>query len=213
MKKNKNNVVFSADNIIATLGINVQDDYNVRFEPEPDSIDITSRFFIEKKIVEKGDTSSYYNLYFASDNFENSNTPGFIALLPTNLTQDGVVTLKLDIDSPKMTCLMSIVNHYLQFFMLIAERKGFYVKETVKLEIMTDYKQNDVLELTNIEPFNLVLYSPFETNHNTKEINIDYIVNNYIEKFGVEKIDEHTNISSLFELVKMQKTLEAMVAI
>lgn len=213
MKKNKNNVVFSADNIIATLGINIKDDYNVKFELDPDAIDITSRFFIEKKIVEKGGTSSYYNLYFASDNFENSNTPGYIALLPTNLTQDGIATLKLDMNLPEMKKIMTIVNHYLQFFMVISERKGFYVKETVKLEVMTDYKQTDILVITNIELFNFVLYSPFETNYNNKEISIDHVVNTYLAKIGVEKIDEHTNISSLFELVKMQKTLEAMVSI
>lgn len=203
----KNNVVFSAENIISTLGINVNDDYNVRFEPDPEAIDITSRFMIESK------SNPYSGFYFASDNFENSATPGYIASLPTNMTQDGIVTLKLDINLPQMIEIMMLVNRYLQFFMVIYDRKGFYVNETVRLEIMTDYKHNDILLLTNIELFNFVLYSPYETNYKNKEINIEDEVNTYLDKIGVEKIETTTDVDALMVLVRMQKTLEAMVAI
>jgi hypothetical protein len=203
----KNNVVFSAENIISTSGISIQDDYNVRFEPDPEAIDITSRFMIESK------SNPYSGFYFASDNFENSATPGYIASLPTNLTRDGVVTLKLDMNLPAMTKIMKLVNDYIQFFMVINDQKGFYVHETVRLEIMTDYKYTDVLLLANVELFNFVLYSPFETNHKRKEINIEDFVNTYLSKLGVNKIDDNTDVNALMVLVKMQKTLEAMVAI
>lgn len=205
----KNNVVFSAENIISTLGINIQDDYDINFEPDPEAIDITSRFFINKK----GVTPSVYSLFFASDNFENSNNPGYVALLPTTLNQDGFVTLKLNAESSKMISLMSIVNHYLKLFMIINERTGFHASETVDLQIMTKYKHTDVLELIDIKLYNMVLYSVFETNYERKEINIDYVVNEFISKIGFEKIDVDTDIDSLTEIVKMQKTLEAMEAI
>ena len=205
----KNNVVFSAENIISTLGINIQDDYDINFEPDPEAIDITSRFFINKK----GVTPSVYSLFFASDNFENSNNPGYVALLPTTLNQDGFVTLKLNAESSKMISLMSIVNHYLNLFMIINGRTGFYASETVDLQIMTKYKHTDVLELIDIKLYNMVLYSVFETNYERKEINIDYVVNEFISKIGFEKIDVDTDIDSLTEIVKMQKTLEAMEAI
>jgi hypothetical protein len=179
----------------------------VRFEPDPEAIDITSRFFIESK------SNPYSGFYLASDNFENSPAPGYIASLPTKLTRDGVVTLKLDINLPEMTKIMKLVNDYIQFFMVINDQKGFYVHETVRLEIMTDYKYTDVLLLTNVELFNFVLYSPFETNHKIKEINIEDFVNTYLSKLGVDKIDANTDIVALMVLVKMQKTLEAMVKI
>lgn len=205
----KNNFVFSAENIISTLGINIQDDYDINFEPDPEAIDITSRFFINKK----GVTPSVYSLFFASDNFENSNNPGYVALLPTTLNQDGFVTLKLNAESSKMTSLMSIVNHYIKLFMIIESRTGFYASETVDLQIMTHYKHTDVLELIDIKLYNMVLYSVFETNYERKEINIDYVVNEFISKIGFEKIDVDTDINLLTELVKMQKTLEAMEVI
>lgn len=205
----KNNVVFSAENIISTLGINIQDDYDINFEPDPEAIDITSRFFINKK----GVTPSVYSSFFVSDNFENSDNPGYVALLPTKLTQDGVVTLKLNAESSKMTSLMSIVNHYLKLFMIIDGRTGFYASETVNLQIMTHYKHTDVLKLIDIKLYNMVLYSVFETNHERKEINIDCVVNEFISKIGFEKIDVDTDIDSLTELVKMQKILEAMEVI
>lgn len=205
----KNNVVFSAENIISTLGINIQDDYDINFEPDPEAIDITSRFFINKK----GVTPSVYSSFFVSDNFENSDNPGYVALLPTKLTQDGVVTLKLNAESSKMTSLMSIVNDYLKLFMIIDGRTGFYASETVNLQIMTHYKHTDVLELIDIKLYNMVLYSVFETNYERKEINIDYVVNEFISKIGFEKIDVDTDINLLTELVKMQKTLEAMEVI
>jgi hypothetical protein len=205
----KNNVVFSAENIISTLGINIQDDYNVIFEPDPEAIDITSRFFIEKK----GETSSYYNLLFASDNFENSDNPGYVALLRTNMTQDGIVTLKLGMNLPQMNKIMTIVNNYIQFFMVITERTGFYARDTVNLKIMTDYKNSAGLELTNIHIYDMVLYSVFETNYEKKEINIEDVVNIYLSKLGVDKIDDNTDVDALMVLVKMQKILEAMVAI
>lgn len=205
----KNNVVFSAENIISTLGINIQDDYDINFEPDPEAIDITSRFFINKK----GVTPSVYSSFFVSDNFENSDNPGYVALLPTKLTQDGVVTLKLNAESSKMTSLMSIVNDYLKLFMIIDGRTGFYASETVNLQIMTHYKHTDVLELIDIKLYNIVLYSVFETNYERKEINIDYVVNEFISKIGFEKIDVDTDINLLTELVKMQKTLEAMEVI
>jgi hypothetical protein len=205
----KNNVVFSAENIISTLGINIQDDYDINFEPDPEAIDITSRFFINKK----GVTPSVYSSFFVSDNFENSDNPGYVALLPTKLTQDGVVTLKLNAESSKMTSLMSIVNHYIKLFMIIEGRTGFYASETVNLQIMTHYKHTDVLELIDIKLDNMVLYSVFETNYERKEINIDYVVNEFISKIGFEKIDVDTDIDSLTELVKMQKILEAMEVI
>lgn len=205
----KNNVVFSAENIISTLGINIQDDYDINFEPDPEAIDITSRFFINKK----GVTPSGYSSFFASDNFENSDNPGYVALLHTKLTQDGVVTLKLNAESSKMTSLMNIVNHYLKLFMIIDGRTGFYASETVNLQIMTHYKHTDVLELIDIQLYNMVLYSVFETNYERKEINIDYVVNQFISKIGFEKINVDTDIDSLTTLVKMQKTLEAMVVI
>jgi hypothetical protein len=203
----KNNVVFSAENIISTLGINLNDDYNVIFEPDPQAIDITSRFFIESK------SNPYSGFFIASDNFENSRTPGYIASLPTILTRDGVVTLKLDMNLPEMTKIMKLVNDYVQFFMVITERKGFYVNETIRLEIMTDYKYTDVLLLTNVELFNFILYSPFETNYKNKEISVEDEVNTYLAKLGVDKIDTNTDVAALMVLVKMQKTLEAMVAI
>ena len=199
----KNNVVFSAENIISTLGINIQDDYDINFEPDPEAIDITSRFFINKK----GVTPSGYSSFFASDN------SGYVALLHTKLTQDGVVTLKLNAESSKMTSLMSIVNHYIKLFMIIESRTGFYASETVDLQIMTHYKHTDVLELIDIKLYNMVLYSVFETNYERKEINIDYVVNEFISKIGFEKIDVDTDINLLTELVKMQKTLEAMEVI
>lgn len=205
----KNNVVFSAENIISTLGINIQDDYDINFEPDPESIDITSRFFIGKK----GVTPSVYSSFFVSDNFENSDNPGYVALLPTKLTQDGVVTLKLNAESSKLTSLMSIVNHYIKLFMIIESRTGFYASETVDLQIMTHYKHTDVLELIDIKLYNMVLHSVFETNYERKEIIIDYVVNEFISKIGFEKIDVDTDIDSLTELVKMQKILEAMEVI
>lgn len=206
---NRNNVVFSAENIISTLGINIQDDYDIKFEPDPSAIDITSRFVIESK------SNPYSGFFIASDNFENSKTPGYIASLPTNLTQDGVVTLKLDMNLPEMTKIMKLVNDYVQFFMVIDERKAFYfyVSETVRLEIMTDYKYTDVLLLENIELFNFILYSPLETNYKRKEISIEDVVNTYLSKLGVDKIDHDTDVDALMVLVKMQKTLEAMEAI
>lgn len=203
----KNNVVFSAENIISTLGINLNDDYNVIFEPDPQAIDITSRFFIESK------SNPCSGFFIASDNFENSRTPGYIASLPTILTRDGIVTLKLDMHLPEMTKIMKRVNDYIQFFMVINDQKGFYVHETVRLEIMTDYKYTDVLLLTNVELFNFVLYSPLETNYKKKEINIEDFVNTYLSKLGVDKIDTNTAVDALMVLVKMQKILEAMVAI
>lgn len=205
----KNNVVFSAENIISTLCINIQDDYDINFEPDPEAIDITSRFFINKK----GVTPSAYSSFFSSDNFENSDNPGYVALLHTKLTQDGVVTLKLNAESSKMTSLMSIVNHYIKLFMIIESRTGFYASETVDLQIMTHYKHTDVLELIDIKLYNMVLYYFFETNYERKEINIDYVVNEFISKIGFEKIDVDTDIDLLTELVKMQKTLEAMEVI
>ena len=112
-----------------------------------------------------------------------------------------------------MTSLMSIVNHYIKLFMIIESRTGFYASETVDLQIMTHYKHTDVLELIDIKLYNMVLYSVFETNYERKEINIDYVVNEFISKIGFEKIDVDTDINLLTELVKMQKTLEAMEVI
>lgn len=104
-----NNIVFNAQNIIDTLGINMNDDYNVKFEPDPQSIDITSRFFIDSH------ANPNSGCYMASDNFENSDTPGFMALLPTTLNWDGLVNLKLETNSAHIRDIMTLVNHYVRF--------------------------------------------------------------------------------------------------
>lgn len=201
-----NNIVFNAQNIIATLGIKVNEDYNVKFEPDLQSIDITSRFFIE--------SHTHFNsgCYMASDNFENSNKPGFVALLGARLSQDGVVTLKLETDSPQILDIMKLVNHYVRFLMVIKDIRVF-VGHLIQLEIMTEYSYTDRLTLHNVELFKLRIDSPYETNYKMKKINVQYEVDEYLSKIDVDKIDLNTDIDALMVLVKMQKTLDSMVKI
>lgn len=202
----KNNVVFSAENIIDTLGIKVNKDYNVKFEHDPQSIDITSRFFI------KSHSNPNSGCYMASDNFENSDTPGFIALLPTTLNWDGVVTLKLETESPQIRDIMTLVNHYVRFLMVIKDIRVF-VGHLIQLEIITEYSYTDKLTLNNVELFKLKIDSPYETNYKMKKINVQYEVDDYLSKIGVDKIDLNMDIDALMVLVKMQKTLDSMVKI
>lgn len=201
-----NNVVFSAENIIATFGIKVNEDYNIKFEPDPQSIDITSRFFIDSH------ANPNSGCYMVSDNFENSNKPGFVALLGASLSQDGVVTLKLDIESPQIRDIMKLVNYYVRFLMVIKDIRVF-VGHLIQLEIMTEYSYTDKLTLDKVELFKLRLDSPYETNYQMKKINVQYEVDEYLSKIGVDKIDLNMDIEALMVLVKMQKTIDSMVKI
>lgn len=203
-----NNVVFSAENILSTLGITMNDNFNLVFEQDPDAIDITSRFLIESK-------ERKYPYYFASDNFENSDKPGFMASVSTKMTKDGIVTTLLDFQNPKMIRLMKIVNNYVKIFMAIYDRPCFhhYAAEFLNLQIMTDYDISSGLILRDITLSDLVLVSPFETNHYAKEIAVDYLVNHYTEKLGLANINEDTDIDKLLVLIRMQKIVDDMVHI
>jgi len=201
-----NNIVFNAQNIIDTLGINMNDDYNVKFEPDPQSIDITSRFFIDSH------ANPNSGCYMASDNFENSDTPGFMALLPTTLNWDGLVNLKLETNSAHIRDIMTLVNHYVRFFMVIKDIRVF-VGHFIQLEIMTEYSYTDKLTLDKVELFKLRLDSPYETNYQMKKINVQYEVDEYLSKIGVDKIDLTMDLEALMVLVKMQKTIDSMVKI
>lgn len=201
-----NNIIFNAENIISTLGIKVNEDYNIKFEYNSESIDITSRLFIE--------SYTHFNsgCYMASDNFENTDKPGFVAVLGTRLSQDGLVTLKIDTESQQVRDLMTLVNHYVRFFMIIKDIR-YFIGHFIELEIITAYTYTDSLILNNVDLFKLKINSPYETNYKMKNINIQREVNDYLSKLDIEKIELNMDVDALMVLVKMQKTLDSMVKI
>lgn len=205
-----NNVIFSAENIMDTMGISLSDDYVAEFEPDPSASDITSRFFINSK------DNPYSRSIMACDIFENTNNPGFMSLLITTIQDDGSIILKLTMDSPYMKDLMILANQYIKFFKVIENRSKFHKHEFICLEIMTDYTHTDVLTLNRIEIVRLTLSSPYETAFDKRDIIITQTVDNYLAKIGFDSLenelikkDEHV----LFNQVCMQKTIDDMVTI
>lgn len=203
---NENIVVLNKENMISAFGITINDDYNIKFEPDSQAIDITSRFFIESH------ASPYSDAYIASDNFENTDTPGFVALLPTILSKEGVVTLKLTTESPYIKDIMTLVNHYVKFFMVI-NSTVVLIAHRIHLEIMADYILNDSVTIGNVKILNLVLNSPYESNIQMKDRYIQDEVNAYLSKIGIDEININTDIDNLMELVKRQLILDCMVKI
>lgn len=204
---NQNNVIFSAANLTSTLGIKIPEQYNIEYEPDPHAADITANFFVNKK-------NNVHNNLMAADIFENTDNPGFQALLNCTLSADGSVLFDVEFDSPKMKQLLLLVNRYLQLYKVIADRSGFQVGlEFVRLVIMADYTNSVELSLDRIYISSLQIEVPFETNPNMKIIDIDYVVNDYLEKMELNKLPECINFEHLLTLVKMQKNIDAMVNI
>lgn len=204
---NQNNVIFNAANLISTLGIKNPEQYTIEYEPDPQSIDITARFFINEK-------NKIHNKLMAADIFENTDNPGVQALLDCTLAEDGSVLFDVDFDSPQMEQLLLLVNRYLQLYKVIAGRTVFQTDlEFVRLVFMGDYTDGVELSLDRIYISSLQIEVPLETNPNMKVVDIDYVVNEYLDKMELNQLPDHDNFEHLAVLVTMQKNLDDMVQI
>lgn len=209
----KNNVAFTAENIMSSLGMKVDDTYKVNFERDAESCDVTSRLSIENK---------NHRHVLLTDNFENATNPGFMGLVKTNMTPDGIVSLAIYMESQDIKDIMVVVNHYVKLFLCITKRTLFMFHEYLELEINATYSQDLILPANNslnisledIKIANLKLTSPFETNICNKTIDLDYFVECYLNKIDPDLvITTDTNITELLELVKTQLIIDAMVDI
>jgi len=204
---NQNNVIFNAENLISTLGIKNPEQYVIEYESDPKAVDITANFFVNAK-------SKVHNNLMAADIFENTANPGFQAILKCALSADGTVVFNVEFDSPEMNQLLILINQYMQLYKVIADRTLFQpCIEFISLVIMGDYTNGVDLSLDRVYISSLQISVPFESNYNRKFIDIDYVVNEYLEKMELNRLPEHIDFEHLALLVNMQKNLDDMVRI
>lgn len=214
---NQNNIIFSSENILDTMGISHSDDYAIEFERDYDSYDITANLIIS---TSKTKECSYSSFLMGCTICENSNNPGFMALLKTNIQADGSVTLKVGMNSPKMIELMKLINQYVKFFMIISTFPQFQDDYSIEITITADYTHTDTLTLNCIHLSFLSFISRVKNkNYGYQDVttNIENTVDEYLLKIGRDKLcnemKKTTNMDLLFEQVKMQKIIDEMVRI
>lgn len=201
-------IIFSADNIISTLNIELAKYFNVGFNEFFDSSSSSSRFTI--------DHNEQPRYCFMSENFENDDIPHLLASFDVFLNDNGDFTPLVNIQHPKFKALLSLVNRYIKVFMIIYGNREHHNIPTINLHVAVKYaiSKSGELILTEISLISLIIIRSLNeiTKINIEE-NIENIVDNYLKKNEFNHINEYTNFEELLSLVNMQKTVDDMVLI
>lgn len=205
--------IFSSENIISTLNMNIEKDFDVRFEEAFNSYGAASVFTIDHKDHER--------YCFMAETFENDKTPNLIASFDIFSSNDGDFKPLVEISHPKFKKLLSLVNRYIKVFMIILGHKKNDNSPTINIDMDVKYvkSKSGELTLTDISLNSLIMNSIIiirsldEVTKMNIAQNIENIVDNYLKEIGVTNIDNHTNFEELLNLVKMQKTVDDMALI
>jgi hypothetical protein len=205
--------IFSSDSIISTLNMNIEKDFDVRFEEAFNRCGAVSVFTVDHKDHER--------YCFMAETFENDENPNLIASFDVFSINDGDFKPLVEILHPKFKKLLSLVNRYITVFMIILGNKKIDKSPTINIHMDVKYviSESGELTLTDISLHSLIMNSIIiirsldeVTKMNIAE-NIENIVDNYLKKIGFTNIDEHKNFEELLNLVKMQKTVDDMALI
>jgi hypothetical protein len=205
--------IFSSDNIISTLNMNIDKDFDVRFEESFNRSGAVSVFTIDHKDHERD--------CFMAETFENDKNPNLIASFDIFSSNDGDFKPLVEILHPKFKKLLSLVNRYIKVFMIILGHKEIDNSPTITIHMDVKYviSESGELTLTDISLNSLIMNSIIiirslgEVTKMSIAKNIENVVDNYLKKIGVTNIDNHTNFEELLNLVKMQKTVDDMALI
>ena len=201
----RNNVIFTAENIISTLDIDIAKYFKFDFKETFNNFGATSTFRIDNKAASR--------YCFISENFENDDVPNLIASFDVVSINGGDFKPLVEIKHPQFKKMMSLVNRYIKVFRIIYGSEKISYVPTINLHIAVKYatSENGELMLTDISLISLIIIRSLDevTKFNIEE-NIENIVDNYLKKIGFNNIDKNTNFEELLSLVKMQKTVDDM---
>lgn len=201
----RNNVIFNTENIISTLDIEIDEDYNAVIEETFESMGATSTFKIDR------DNDSRY--CFMTENFENDYTLNLIASFDVLSIDNGAFNPSVNIKHPKFKEMMLLVNKYIKVFMIVFMKKEDVKYPLINVHMSVKYLRSELGELlvSDISLLSVNITRSFDPI--TKmliEENIENIVNNYLKKVEVNCIDKNTDFEELLKLVTMQKTIDEM---
>ena len=199
----RNNVIFSVENIVSTLDIEIGEDCNATIEETFDIMGATSIFKIDRH-----NDSRYC---FMTENFENDYTLNLIASFDVFSIDNGTFNSSVNIKHPKFKEMMLLVNKYIKVFMIVFMKKEDVKYPLINVHMSVKYLRSDIGELLvsdiallsvkiirTIDPITKMLI----------EENIENIVNNYLKKVEFNCIDKNTDFEELLKLVTMQKTID-----
>ncbi len=199
-----NEEIFNIENLVSSLKI-VDDSCFFEFERN-NSVDVTSNFFVMSK--------KHNYCVLMTENFENNPLKiGFKAKLTADLFHDGSAKLKVNFDLPEMKSLVNILNNYIKIYMCILDISSFHSNQIIHLNLSTLYSNIDTLKLEKLSLDEIVIVSLFETDIKRKEINILNVVDSYLEKMNLNKVNSNTNILETLEFIKIQKTIDQIIKI
>lgn len=204
--------IFSSDNIISTLNMNIEKEFDVRFKEAFNRCGVSSVFTISHKDHER--------YCFMAETFDNDEYPNFIASFDVFSINDGDFKPLVEILHPKFKKLLLLVNRYIEIFMIILGHKKIDKSSTINIHMAVYYiisKSGDLtlrdISLNSLIINRIIISSLDEVTKMNIAENIENIVDNYLKKIGFTNIDEYTNFEELLNLVKMQKTVDDMTLI
>jgi hypothetical protein len=201
----RNNIIFNAENIVSTLDIEINEDYNTSIEETFESMGATSTFKIDRH-----NDSRYC---FMTENFENDYTLNLIASFDVLSIDNGDFHPSVNIKHPKFKEMMLLVNKYIKVFMIVFMKKEDVKYPLINVHMSVKYLRSEIGELLVSDISLLSVMITRSLDPVTKILiqeNIENIVNNYLKKVGFTHIDKNTDFEELLSLVNMQKTVDDM---
>ena len=135
----RNNVIFSVENIVSTLDIEIGEDCNATIEETFDIMGATSIFKIDRH-----NDSRYC---FMTENFENDYTLNLIASFDVFSIDNGNFNSSVNIKHPKFKEMMLLVNKYIKVFMIVFMKKEDVKYPLINVHMSVKYLRSDIGEL------------------------------------------------------------------
>lgn len=197
-----NTLVFTEDNMLSILGIEINDDFDVEFFQEDSYDHMTSSLSVT------GKEKQSYGL--SVNNFETANKISSTLEFEALLSPDGVVSAFVPMNNPKIKSALYLINQYIKVFMAIYTVDEFNKCDSFMLHLNIEYSKDEKLEIINVTSAYTELFKYYTWHSALIEIEIEPYINKLLNTVGIECLDEDTDIDHAIELIKMQDLIIEM---
>jgi hypothetical protein len=195
-----NNIaIFTEQNMISSLGIETNDDFDVEFFREDSYEHMTSSLSVT------GKEKQSYGLFI--NNLETINKISSVIEFEPMLSLDGVITTFVPMNNPKIKSALYLINQYIKVFMAIYSVDEFNKHDSFMLNLIVEYNKD--LEIINVTS-TTDLFKFYSWHHDLVEIEIESYINNLLNQVGIESLNEDSDIEQAIELLKMQELIYEM---
>jgi hypothetical protein len=195
-----NNIaVFTEQNMISSLGIETNDDFDVEFFREDSYEHMTSSLSVT------GREKQSYGLFI--NNLETINKISSVIEFEPMLSLDGVIKTFVPMNNPKIKSALYLINQYIKVFMAIYSVDEFNKYDSFMLKLIVDYNKD--LEIINVTS-TTDLFKFYSWHHDLVEIEIESYINNLLNQVGIESLNEDSDIEQAIDLLKMQELIYEM---